>query len=61
MILDDNVGGSLQCDHNTPGVLTITTMNVTPNRMFNVRLYANNSRNFTAKADEIGKFGQPCT
>ncbi len=56
MILDDNVGGNLQCDHNTPGVLTITTPNVGSNRRISVQIFANNSRSFTSVDDIISEY-----
>ena len=44
-ILDASVMGDLQCEPNaTAGQIIVTTNNVTPNRNFNIRIIASNSR-----------------
>ena len=51
-ILDASVMGDLQCEPNaTAGQITVTTNNVTPNRDFNIRIVASNSREFAEIID----------
>ena len=55
VILDTSLEGNLQCDFNNHGLLTITTVNVAPNRKFDIQLFANNSRGFYEKKLRISK------
>ena len=51
-ILDTSVIGDLQCEPNaTAGEIIVTTNNVTPNRNFNIRIVASNSRESTEITD----------
>ena len=62
-ILDASVMGDLQCEPNaTAGQITVTTNNVTPNRDFNIRIVASNSRGSAKIIDNgISKWGLLCT
>ena len=56
-ILDASVMGDLQCEPNaTAGKLTVTTNNVTPDRDFNIRIVASNSRESAEIIDGTSKF-----
>ena len=62
-ILDASVMGDLQFELNaTAGEITVTTNNVTPNRNFNIRIVANNSRESAEITDNgTSKWGLFCT
>ena len=62
-ILDASVMGDLQCEPNaTARQITVTTNNVTPNRNFNIRIVANNSRDSAEITDNgTSKWGLLCT
>ena len=62
-ILDASVMGDLQCEPNaTAGEIIVTTNNVTPNRNFNIRIVASNSRDSSDTIDnETSKCFLLCT
>ena len=62
-ILDASVMGDLQCEPNaTAGQIIVTTNNVTPNRNFNIRIVASNSRDSAEIIDNgTSKLGLLCT
>ena len=62
-IEDASVMGDLQCEPNaTAGEIIVTTNNVTPNRNFNIRIIASNSRGSAQTIDnETSKWGLLCT